>query len=317
MITVRVEQLRYLHAIIRHSSYRRAAEELDIAQPSLSQAIKQLEYELGARLLERGRSGVRLTDVGRSVLPHVERMLEVADAMRDEVAGHAGLLRGYLQVGTVGSGTNTLLPQVLAEFCREHPGVDVFVREGGSLDIVSAVRSGDLEMGLVINEVGKPYLQGLEAVELLSSPLVICVDSRNALRKRPSVTLEQLSRERLILFRSGYLMHEVVSDLIQRHQVRAVFHTDNTESAKRMVAAGVGVMLFPEFSIIDDTYRQLEKVAYIPLAGNATTIQLCLVKRGNRPLSPAGAVVWRMLIQEAHTVQRRRVEPVLAAAKSR
>jgi DNA-binding transcriptional LysR family regulator len=226
-------------------------------------------------------------------------MLDLADSLRDEVAGHAALLRGYLQMGTVGSGTNTLLPQVLAEFCRQHPGVDIYVREGGALDIATAVRAGDLEIGLVINEAGKQFLEGLDVQKLLSSRLVVCVDSLHAIRQRASVTLDELSGERLILFRTGYLMHEVVAELIQRREIRAVFQTDNTESAKRMVAAGVGVMLFPEFSILDDTYRQLGKVAYVPLSGRLPTIELCVIRRRDRTLSPAAEIVWGMLITEA------------------
>jgi DNA-binding transcriptional LysR family regulator len=294
---VRLEQLGYLRAIAHAGSFLGAAADLEVAQPSMSQAIKALEQELGARLLERGRQGARLTEAGAAVMPYVNQILEAVDAIREEVEGHVALRRGRLDIGTVAAGSNSVLPAVLAEFCSQYPGVEVKVREGGALELQAAVRSSDLEFALIVDEVDTVEPEGIERYELMRGPLVVCLAANHPMLGLDRVHLDQLKRERLIVFRSGYLMHDVVSALIRGETSRAIFETDNTESAKRMVGAGVGVMVIPEFSVGVDRHPSPD-VGYVPLA-DGPLIRLSLAKRRNRPLPRAASVVWEMLARTA------------------
>src|SRR3954471_13420241 len=97
---VRIEQLEYLAAVIQHGSLRRAGESLHLSQPALSEALGNLERELGVTLLERRRSGARISRQGRDLLPYMTQVLEAVDRLR-QAAGDQTLISRNLRIGTV------------------------------------------------------------------------------------------------------------------------------------------------------------------------------------------------------------------------
>jgi DNA-binding transcriptional LysR family regulator len=122
---VRIEQLEHLAAVVRLGSYRRAAEELHISQPALSESIRSLERELGVTVLERGRHGARVSTAGRDLLPHLRTVLDSFDRLRqaaDEQHRNARAVR----VGTVNAATVPVLTAAIGRAsCRERVLVTV------------------------------------------------------------------------------------------------------------------------------------------------------------------------------------------------
>jgi len=298
---MRIEQLRYLLAIVQAGSFRRAAEELHLSQAALSETIKHLESDLGSRLLQRNRRGVRLTDVGTAVLPHVESLLSAEQALRDEVDGYLDLRRGKVRLGTVNAGSNTILAPVLVLFNRRYPGIQIQVTETGSMDIAHGVRTAELDLGLVVRleEGGMQYDEDLAFEDLLSSRIVVCAPKGHRILRRQDVSVQDVAQESLILFRSGYLMHDLMNDLLKGSQLNVVYYTDNTESAKRMIAAGVGVTLLPEFSVVDDALSRSNSIVYVPLVGQYSDIKLCLTRRSKAYIPRATHALWTALREEA------------------
>jgi len=306
---MRLEQIKYLEAIVRLRSFRKAADELGLAQPSLSQQVRNLETELGAQLLERRRHAVGLTDFGAAIMPHGLSLLHDEERIRQVADDYHGLRRGHLRFGTVNAGSNTLLPLVLPMFSRRYPGIEVRVTETGSIDITEGVVRGDLDLGLIVRAPGVSSLpERLEAEDLLTSSLVICVPAGHRLSRRRSITTAELAREPLIIFRQGYLMHEILQTVLGERIGNVVYYTDNTESAKRMVALGVGVTLLPEFSVVDDSYRREGKIVYVRPAAAFPSILLCLVSRTDSDL-PRAARAFRDMLREAAVVQARGKSP--------
>ncbi len=203
------------------------------------------------------------------------------------------------------AGSNTLLPDVLPQYSKRYPGIEVRVTETGSLDIARAVLRGDLDLGLIVrvSEIA-PLDDGLLAEDLLRSKLVVCAPAKHSLAKRRRVTSTDLLEEPLILFRQGYLMHEILRRLLGERTGNVVYYTDNTESAKRMVAAGVGMTMLPEFSVVDDSYRREGKITYIPLETDFPALRLCLVYRAGDYLTRA-AEAFRQMLREAAEARRR------------
>ena len=109
---MRLEQLEYLAAITRHTSLRRASEELHVSQSALSEAVSKLERELGVRLLDRQRSGVRISTAGRELLPSITEVLDSVARLR-ALAGDGLAASRQLRLGTVSTGTaGVVLPAV-------------------------------------------------------------------------------------------------------------------------------------------------------------------------------------------------------------
>ena len=124
-----MHQLRYTVAVARAGNFSRAAEQCRVAQPSLSQQIQKLEDELGERLFDRLKSGVKLTPAGEIFLPRAVRILEEAESARREMRDAHSLARGTLNIGVLPTIAPYFLPPIIARFSGEFPGIEVVVHE--------------------------------------------------------------------------------------------------------------------------------------------------------------------------------------------
>src|SRR5436305_8287192 len=127
-----LHQLQYFESVARHLHFTRAAEELNVAQPSVSQQIRKLEAELGVPLFHRMKRRVALTEAGATFLPRARAMLQLVDEARAEVQELSGMRQGTLSVGATPSVGTHLIPEAIAEFSRQQPGIALTFREGGS-----------------------------------------------------------------------------------------------------------------------------------------------------------------------------------------
>src|ERR1700678_913599 len=119
-----MHQLRYLVAVARQGNFSRAAAHCHVSQPSLSQQIQKLEEELGERLFDRLKKGVKLTPHGETFLRRAVRILEETEAALREAEDAKGCLRGTVTVGVLPTIAPYLLPAVLAAFTAKYPGVE-------------------------------------------------------------------------------------------------------------------------------------------------------------------------------------------------
>ena len=141
-----LHQLRYLVAVAEEGSFTRAAARERVAQPAVSAAVRQLERELGVELIERGRRGARPTEAGRAVLVHARTALAAVIGARHVADELTGLLRGRVVVGMVVGCTSVVLAELLADFARAHPAVDVSLLEGAGAGLLDDLRNGALDL---------------------------------------------------------------------------------------------------------------------------------------------------------------------------
>ena len=298
---MRFDQLRYLASSVRNGSFRRAAAELGLAQPSLTQAIQKLEDELQTAILQRGRTGIHLTPVGEAILPHVLQALECEARMRQEANEHFELAKGGLNVGTVHAGSVTFLPRVLRRFCTRHPNISIQVREAGSCSIAEDVRTRRVDIGLVTCMADvSPNLSGLSYADLVESRLVLCVPRDHRLTKRHGgVSVDDFAGEPMIVFPPGYSMHDVIRALFDGRHMHVPYHTNNPESATRMVAAGIGVTVFPEVTVAGKQFPQDGQVVYLRITDAAAVVKLRAIRRTDEWVSRPAEIFWEMLQTEA------------------
>src|SRR5215471_11227409 len=196
-----MHQLTYFESVSRHLHFTRAAQELNVAQPSVSQQIRKLEHELGTPLFHRMKRHVALTEAGKTFLPHARAVLQRLEEARLEVQELSGLRTGSLAVGAPPSVGTHLLPRALAAFSRHHPGIALTFREAGSRSLLGLLEAGELDLAVVIQPIRHP---ALETLPLLEEELQLAVPRSHpfaAGRRASRVRLADLSAEPFVLLR--------------------------------------------------------------------------------------------------------------------
>jgi len=181
-------------AVAEEGSFTRAARRLYVSQPALSQRIRKLEDELGARLFERRGRDVELTEAGRALLEGAYGMERAIEAAREA----AGVGTGRLRVGFVEYANHAVLPEVLGAFRRLRPDAELEYREGSTAEQVGALREGEIDVGFV----GLPLedSSGLLLQRVARVVLMAALPEGHRLATRRAVSLADLAGERFLLF---------------------------------------------------------------------------------------------------------------------
>ncbi|MFJ1606287.1 LysR family transcriptional regulator [Streptomyces sp. NPDC088253] len=277
---MRTEQLEYIAAVTRLGSLRRAAEELHLSQPALSETVRNLERELGVDLLERKRSGARMSAEGRELLPHIINVLDAVDRLRG-AAGEQHRISRMVRVGTVNAATVPLLIPTVREFRAAHPLTQVEVVGAQQTEIHRALSEGGLDLGLVNHLDGDDLPADFETTEVLRGRPVVCLRPDSPLASLDAVSAADLldGREALIAMRSGYVMHRYLHRLLEGRGPALSYTTDGAEMGKLMVAEGLGATVLPDFSVIGDPLERCGAIIHRPLTDDTTRVLLMLRRR--------------------------------------
>ncbi|MEU8202546.1 LysR family transcriptional regulator [Streptosporangium sp. NPDC049046] len=242
---MQLQQLAYFVAVAEARHFTQAAERMRVAQPSLSKQIKALEAELGASLFSRARGNVTLTPAGEALLPLARRMLADAETARSEVGELVGLRRGRVRLGATPSLCAGLLADALARFHHAYPGIELFVEEGGSRDLVRTLARGQLDLALIIMPLHNDD-PALVTEEILRENLVVASPSNDHPRK-PYARIEELRRRPMVMFRRGYDLREATLSACRQAGFEPMFAVEGGEmdAVLRFVEAGLGVALVP------------------------------------------------------------------------
>src|SRR5208282_909817 len=195
-----LRHLRYFVAVAEELHFSRAAERLHMAQPPLSQQIRQLEDELGVQLFERTRRRVQLTDAGRVVLEEARRALVQADRVVAAAHRAAEGAAGFLRVGFSSSAPYTTLPAILRAFRAQFPGVALNLYERSTEEQIELLAAGTIDVALVRRPVENAP-ESLVIKTILREHLVLAMPHDHRLRSRRSVPVRALANEPFILFR--------------------------------------------------------------------------------------------------------------------
>ena len=289
-----VHQLAYFESVSRHLHFTRAADELNVAQPSVSQQIRKLEAELGTPLFHRMKRRVVLTEAGRRFLPHARAVLRQLEEARVEVQELSGLQHGALAVGAPPSVGTHLFPRPLATFSRRHPGIGLTFREDGSRNLVQLLEHGELDLAVVIQPIRHP---ALETAPLLEEELCLAVPLDHPLAdSRRRVPLAQLRDEPFVMLREGaYDLRNQTLAACRRagFEPRVALDGGEMDSVLRFVAAGIGVAILPEIvlSDVDPSFGPMS----VPLRGPRLTRSLVIARRRDRYFSAAAREFARVL----------------------
>lgn len=261
--------------------FTRAAERLQVAQPSVSAQIRRLESLLGTTLFHRGPGPVTLTDAGATLLPVARRIVADLLSIDDEIGGLDELLRGHVSVGATPSLSATLLPSVLGRFHRLHPGIVIRVSEQGSPQLLQGLLAGSLDLALAIAPVAS---KGLTSVPLAEEELVVVATPDHPLAGRRTVSVPELAEHPLVMFRPGYDLRTATIEMFAQHGAEPAVAVEGGEmgSVLALVGAGLGAAVVPGI-----VTAGTDRLRVLRFRQPAPTRTIALVHRGDRKPSRA------------------------------
>lgn len=272
-----IRLLRSFVVLAEEQHFGRAAARLHIAQPALSQQLKQLEQQLGVRLLDRSTRRAELTEAGRLLSERARQALAVIDRTTADLALVSAGRVGRVRLGFVGTATYELLPSVARRMRKELPGLELELR--GELlgpDLLDRVVRDELDVA-VLRPSG-PAPAGLEVEELRREPLVVVLPRDHRYAACEHVRLSDLAGDPLVAHPSGRksTMQPLVLDACRAAGFEPeVIEVGETGTLVAVVAAGLGVGLVPEAV----RALQLDGVVYRPLTGPPIEVPLALAHR--------------------------------------
>lgn len=282
--------LRYLVEVVRAGGFARASTHAHASQPTLSKAIAQLEDACGARLLERGRRGVRLTAAGELVHRHALATLAADEQLRGELDALRGLRRGELRLGLPPMGSSVLFAPLLAHFRQRHPEIDIRLMEHGSRRLEQAVLDGELDIAATLLPTGN----GLAHQAVRDEPMLALLPQAHPRAAAGRFRFGWLAESPLILFEEGFALNRLIEAAFRRHALvpRETVRSSQVDFILALVAAGGGIALLPRLTV---EARKLRGVVAVPLAGRELRWRMVLAWRAGAQLSPA-ARAWLDLV---------------------
>lgn len=252
-MVMNLEQLQSFVTVARLGHFTRAAEELHLAQPSLSRQISTLERDLGSTLLHRSRGHIGLTAAGETLLPLAQRMLADAELARREVAELSDLRRGRVRLGATPTLCISLVTEVFERFHDTYPGIELHLTEQGSRGLVDALNRGALDLALITTAEHRAAAS-LDLTPLLSEELVVVSPAdQPPITRRKSISLTELAEHPLVIFHEGYDLRVTTDAAFRAAAIspRVVIEGPEMDAVLRFVERGLGVAIVPAMVLLD------------------------------------------------------------------
>jgi len=239
-----LKQLRYLVAIAETGHFRHAAERCGITQPSLSIQIQNLEGALGVRLVERGRSQVILTPIGRDVVERGRGILLNVQAIVDAASASNRGLAGMIRLGVKPTLGPYLLPSVVHALHGKHPELKLYIREGAPHELEDELKRGVHDLALL-------QLPGASTdiltERLFREPIYLAIAAEHPLARHDEVSIGDLAGLPVLTLTPGYLLHDQVHDLCKEFGAALMSGYEGTslDALRQMVAMNMGATFLP------------------------------------------------------------------------
>jgi DNA-binding transcriptional LysR family regulator len=288
-----LRHLRYFVAVAEELHFRRAAERLHVAQPAVSEQVRKLEEELGARLFDRTQRSVSLTDAGRALLREARRVLEQAEVARQAVRRARDRRCSALRIGYIPVSLPTSVPRALQRLAASMPQLETSLEPGCGLELVEAVRASRLDAAIVSLPTPTAGLQ-ITALGDQRALAVFPVSHDHAVRS--SVRLEQIAPQRIVVLprdadRPFYDAVIAACRDAGLSPTLVEMPDGQVERALLAVASGAGMGVFPES--VGERYAAAG-VRFVPFDGAGPELATAVVSRRDTEHMPTVAFLRAM-----------------------
>ncbi|MCF0017474.1 LysR substrate-binding domain-containing protein, partial [Pseudomonas stutzeri] len=236
--------LRLFIHIAESPSLTQGARRAHLSPAAASARIKALEAQFDSRLLYRDSRGVELTPAGHKLLQHARLIMRQVDYLKSEFAEYGTDSAGHIRIFANTTAVTEFLPEVLAGFLAERPGVTVDLQERLSRDIVRGVLDGSTDMGII---AGPVQAEGLQVLHFSTDRLLLAMPVGHPLANERKVTLRQTLAYQHIGLHEGSTLLTFLRDPVEKlgGQLSLRIQVSSFESVCRMIEAGVGIGIIP------------------------------------------------------------------------
>jgi DNA-binding transcriptional LysR family regulator len=297
-------RLTVFRAVAAQRSFRRAAEQLYLTQPAVTQQIKALEELVGLPLFDRSGREVTLTTAGDLLLKYTEQSGALLEQATVELASLKGQISGTLRIAASTTIAQYILPPLLGAFLRLHPAVRVELDSSNTESAADAIASGRATLGLV---EGPPHANQVRSEIWLEDELVLLVPPSHEWAGQRSITLQQIAAAPLLMRERGSGTREVIETTLEAaglpaRDLHIAIELNSTEAILGCIESGVGVGFVSRSAI----QRQLTMgtLAIVPVAGLAIPRNLLLLTPSGP--EPTGAAAAMLELLQQHRAQMRR-----------
>jgi DNA-binding transcriptional LysR family regulator len=294
-----IRKLDVFRKVVELKSFTKAAEAALLSQPTVSEHIRNLEEELGLKLVDRLGREVEPTPVGMVLYRYAVRMTQLQKEALQAVAHYSGDLSGELRIGSSSIPGAYILPQAIASFCNRYHEVKPIVQISSSRTVATQIVEGSVDLGLVgaiWNE------RGLEWTALFTDTLVLAVPPLHPLAGKESVRVQELGGLPCIQREHGSGTRRVMARMLEQQGMREADVGEaavlgSNEAVREAIKAGVGVAIISARSVAQDV--QCGSLIAINLDDPAAHRPIYLLQRKNRELPPVAAAFVEQLQQAA------------------
>lgn len=278
---VTLRQLRAYVAVLEAASFSEAAKAMHLSQAALSGLIKELENRVGVRLLDRTTRSVSRSVVGEAFEPMVRRVLANLDEALDNVTSLKELRRGLVRVAAPETLSCTLLPELIAGYNRNHPGVDVRFDDVPIQQVLAGLQNGSTDIGF--GPAGVMADESVETHPICADPLWVALRPDDPLTKGPSVSWKDLRDRPLINYMPNIAIN-VLSHVPPRHHPKEMVPVHRVNTALSMLRVRQGAVICP--SMAGSLVRGFG-LTFLPLRQPTVKWSIALFARRRASLSPA------------------------------
>jgi DNA-binding transcriptional LysR family regulator len=271
--------------VVEMKSFSKAAGAKFMTQSAMSHLIRNLEDEIGIRLLIRKGKQVIPTPAGKIFYTHAATILRQYKQMENDVYSLVQKVKGPLHIGASATPATYLLPQVFYSFAKNHPEVELQVSVSTSEDIIRRLHKGDLDAGIIEGNIGS---DSLNSTEIAEDEIVLIASDENQLTRKHQVTVRNLKEQAFIMPEEGSGIREVIDDFlyalkINPEKLRITMTLGNPELIVQMVQSGMGVAFVSKWSV----FRAMKEgsIRLIPLSGKKLIRKFFLVSLEKEPQS--------------------------------
>lgn len=296
-----LRQLRVFVAVAQHGSFSQAGQIIGLSQSAVSHSIKELEAEMGIRLLDRTTREVALTGAGQQLATRLDRLLEELNTTLLDARSFGQQRSGTVRVAASQTISAHLMPQCLAASQRRYPEIKVMLRDRPQQWVLQSVRDAEVDFGIVVG----PLTAGEFASEpILAEPFLLLCRQDDELAQAQEIRWQMLNGRTMVLQDYASGSRVLIDEALRQQQVKAeiVQEIGHPTTLYPMVEAGIGISILPALALPLPAGRPLMVRRLLPEINRT----LMLIRRKNRSLTPAAEVIWQEVRQQAALLTRQR-----------
>lgn len=296
-----LRQLKIFVAVAQAGSFSRAGERIGLSQSAVSHSVKELENEIGVRLLDRTTREVVLTDAGQQLAGRLERLLEELNSTLLDARSVGHQLSGTVRVAASQTISAHLIPQCIAAAAEQHPSIRFVLHDRPQQWVLQSIRQGEVDFGIVIDPI---QASDLDCEAVLSEPFLLLCRTDHPLAAERCVPWQALQKTDLVLQDYASGSRPLIDDALQRMGIKAniVQQIGHPATLFPMVEAGIGLSVLPALALPLPEGSVLTVRRLTPVVDR----QLMLVRRKNRSLSSAAEAIWQVIHQQAQRLTEAR-----------